>query len=411
MHDKKTQHPRNFHDERTGRDGTNAPIDGVESIDGSASGDHRAVGAGTFSLRRLRNHPLKWAVGLPRLFGVRVRIHLLFIMFVVTVIAREVWPLADHPVGGDPSFVGLGLGALLVVLMVRETVRLWISRSVGGSCPTIIIWPVGSLHPPCQTNRPMTDLLTTASAPLVNLTICLLLMPVLAMWITHDWSLVLFNPLDPVGAYSLWCVGGRPEWWAVSLWWVNEISLALFIVNMLPMLPLDGGRLLERAVTLLTDHRRSNEISSMTGYATAFVLAVVALAFRLDLLLVLAMIGAVAHWQRGRGYLHGRRTLIKSGTDTDLVMGDAELSSSSIFVATENRPLLFTRSKSDKNVRKSTDEATENAGSGFGVICEGEDFEAQLDLILMKIHDYGMDSLSEEERGFLEDARRRKMES
>jgi len=138
---------------------------------------------------------------------------------------------------------------------------------------------------------------------------------------------------------------------------------------------------------------------------------VVALAFRLDLLLVLAMIGAVAHWQRGRSRLHGRRSLIGSGTDTDIVMGDTELSSSSIFISSEDRPLLFTRPSSETGVRKSTDEATENASSGFGVICGGEDFEAQLDLILMKIHDHGMDSLSEDERGFLEDARKRKMES
>ena len=74
--------------------------------------------------------------------------------------------------------------------------------------------------------------------------------------------------------------------WAFRIFWLNWI---LFLFNMIPAYPLDGGQLLQSLVWARTDHRRGVVVASYTGFAVAAVFMIVSIAGNEALFLGLAL--------------------------------------------------------------------------------------------------------------------------
>ena len=79
-----------------------------------------------------------------------------------------------------------------------------------------------------------------------------------------------------------------PVWlvWAYRIFWMNWV---LFLFNMLPAYPLDGGQLLQAVVWGRTDHRRGVVVAAYTGFAFAVVFLIVSIADNEALFLGLAL--------------------------------------------------------------------------------------------------------------------------
>ena len=79
-----------------------------------------------------------------------------------------------------------------------------------------------------------------------------------------------------------------PVWlvWAYRIFWMNWV---LFLFNMLPAYPLDGGQLLQSLVWGRTDHRRGVVVAAYTGFAFAVVFLIVSIAVNEALFLGLAL--------------------------------------------------------------------------------------------------------------------------
>ena len=94
-------------------------------------------------------NPLAWSFPLVRLAGTRFRVHFSFAVYALVVVLRA----AFGPTGSDLGLrvVAECVGALLVLVLLRETVRAIVVRAAGGSarrCSAISRrWPWSAIAP------------------------------------------------------------------------------------------------------------------------------------------------------------------------------------------------------------------------------------------------------------------------
>ncbi len=173
---------------------------------------------------------LGWNLSLGRLFGVRVYLHVLFLLCGVFA-----W---QQSVAADPDLGWYAAGAMAVLLasvLAHELGHALSARRLGGRADEIHLWPLGGLAPVRVPHEPHAELITAAAGPLVNFGVCCVCAPVLA-WIQTPLGEIC-NPLrppTPAGAVGLLDV-------LKLVFWTNWV---LGLMNLLPAEPLDGGRVL-----------------------------------------------------------------------------------------------------------------------------------------------------------------------
>src|SRR3954453_6292179 len=111
--------------------------------------------------------------------------------------------------------------ALFLIVLFHEFGHALACRQVGGRANRIVLWPLGGVAYVDPPQRPGATLWSIAAGPLVNVA----LMPVLS---------VLFFQAMRTGSRDL----------AQLLYMIRWINLNLFIFNILPVYPLDGGQIL-----------------------------------------------------------------------------------------------------------------------------------------------------------------------
>jgi membrane-associated protease RseP (regulator of RpoE activity) len=87
---------------------------------------------------------------------------------------------------------------------------------------------------------------------------------------------------------TLWVV------WSYRVFW---ISWLLFLFNLIPAYPLDGGRLLQCAVWARADYRRGVTIASYSGYGTAVIFIIVSLASNETFFMMLGLFMLIESWR------------------------------------------------------------------------------------------------------------------
>ena len=138
------------------------------------------------------------------------------------------------------------LGLFLIVMM-HEFGHALACRQVGGTANQIVLWPLGGVAYVNPPERPGATLWSIAAGPLVNV--------------------VLF-PL--FGAAVLL---SRSQGWAVAMpdldslvWMLLKIDAGLFIFNMLPVYPLDGGQILRSLLWFPLGRARSLLVATILGF-------------------------------------------------------------------------------------------------------------------------------------------------
>lgn len=148
--------------------------------------------------------------------------------------------------------------ALYVVVYVHEMSHILAARRYGIHTPLITLSPLGGVaHLGTPAPNPRAELWIALAGPAVHL-------PFLAVF----WPLSVL--LDPS-----W---GRPESWTSSplyytVDFLRQINLWLMVFNLLPVFPLDGGRVLRALLTMKLDAGRATRIACRVGQvgAVAFV--------------------------------------------------------------------------------------------------------------------------------------------
>lgn len=341
---------------------------------------------------RAFDNPINWSFRIGRLFGIVIRVHIVFVLCAVVLVAMEL------PRDGQ---VGPGLGSLLVdalgtyallffVVLLHEFGHCYGCRAVGGEAEEILLWPLGGLAYVNPPHTPSAHMVTTVAGPLVNVAICMVTSTVLAVWMGSlgavPWNPI--HPMVPVNSDFLF-TAGTAQLWTMRLF---GVSYFLLLVNLLPIFPFDGGRILQAYLWGRKGFHRSMMIATATGMGGAVAVGLFGLFVEESwLLLMIAVFGYMTCWQT-------RKQLREAG-DEDLSGLGLDFSQGYVHGEgdeAERKPGFFERRRIKKAERLAEMKRRRD-----------EEHTGAVEKVLRKVSQSGLESLSPTERETLEEETRR----
>ena len=223
-----------------------------------------------------------WSLVLFRsVFGIRVRLHWVFLLFVVFRLFQ------GYGYDALPLTV-VTVTLLFVIVLLHEFGHCFGCRWVGGRANDILMWPLGGLAYCDPPHRPIENLVTTLAGPAVNVFLCLTLLPILGMMGLVEAQ--LFNP---------WHIAVSGQSYAAEVWlyMAFKVSYWLLLFNMLPIYPFDGGRVLQEILWLNMSYYQSTQIATTVGMVGAVLMAGISLWHRDLMLTCIAAYGLMVCWQ------------------------------------------------------------------------------------------------------------------
>jgi len=220
---------------------------------------------------------LTWSIDLGRWFGVQIRVHYFLVFFALGRLLNAAVAI-NHSI--VPTVCWLFL--LLVVLALHELGHALMARFHDVEVEEIRLWPLGNFVIPGPA-RSSDSVAVAAAGLLTSGTLAIFTAVVLAMAGTS----MIFNPFgyfdkamvdsgSPIMVESgLQVPVLRPLWW---VGWFGYLNWVVFLANLIPALPLDGGRILRvilaRSSIGLT---RDNPYAQWTARGFAGILTLVGL--------------------------------------------------------------------------------------------------------------------------------------
>ncbi|MCH8967654.1 MAG: site-2 protease family protein [Planctomycetes bacterium] len=336
-----------------------------------------------FAGQGYRDNPINWSLTLGRVFGIRVRMHLLFILWIV-------FRFLSDALSEDGS---IGVWAVITVflfgtVLLHEFGHCFGARAVGGDADDILLWPLGGLATVDAPMNPRAQFITTAAGPMVNVVFCVLAATLFAL--TGNAERLSLNPFHLMMVSS----GSVTQWgfadWLVVFWSINYL---LLLFNLLPTFPMDGGRLLQAIIWKYRDYRTATLVATLVGMVGAIIFGLIGLATEQFLLLGIAFFGYFTCWQQ--------RQMVKAGAfETDNEFGyDFSKGFDAFQEGKQNKPSWLARRRTAKLARKAEQDRQRQA-----------EREKHIDDILDKVHREGMQSLTPSEKRILQSETDRKQQ-
>lgn len=329
---------------------------------------------GSESSRRSDGH--SWSLGVVSVLGVRVRFHFTLLLTLVAVAVFSFWFAVQGPI----------IAAMLfVMLLVHELGHALAARALGAKLTEVVIWPLGGLTAPRLPHRPLDSAMIHLAGPAANFIVCLAILPIL--YLLGDLTTQLFNPMAVDHVWQ------GPRDLSSYLGLAFKASYWVLLANLLPLYPLDAGRMFREFLALHTSAFQATMIAAAIGAGGALILTGVALwthyvwaALAAGFVTCLAvrryreleLIGDMQENEFGYDFSEGYTSLERS-------MSHAP--GRPIVPSLRERVLGWMQQRKRR---------------------QGEMLEAELDRILAKIHDLGISSLSRTERRILAMASRRR---
>ncbi len=338
------------------------------------------------------DNPINWSFRIGRLFDIDVRVHIVFVICAVVLVWMEI-PKVDSGLDwslGSVLVNALGIYALLFfIVLLHEFGHCFGARHTGGEADEILLWPLGGL---AYTNPPHTasaHMITTVAGPLVNVFLCMICTLVLVLW-TGRLGAVPWNPLHPMWPAD---VSFHPT--TAQLWVIRFFGLSYFIllINLLPIFPFDGGRIVQAWLWPRKGHHTSMEIATATGMIGAVIVGLFGLFTEQSwLLLMIAVFGYFTCWQNRR-MLREQGGMGTGEFGYDFSKGYTSLDREE---TRRQQPGFFERRRARKEAKKARRDREQRAAHHRAV-----------EHILRKISDAGVESLTPRERRILEDETQR----
>jgi stage IV sporulation protein FB len=261
--------------------------------------------------------PMSWAIQVFRAFGIPVKVHLFFFLVTIGLSLRY---MSQLPHVWWVDIVLLNIVVLFGIILVHEFGHCFGARYVDGDAKEVLIWPLGGLAFVDVPHNPRAYFISTAAGPAVNVVICL----ICAAGMAAAGYLPSLNPLrDPYRAEVYNYREGRAETspyginvsraeaikkllthdpaqplskeefakalnaakedshlapvaviWCYRVFW---LSWVLFLFNLIPAYPLDGGRILQSLVWARTDYRRGVVVAAYSGFGVSVLFLLVSI--------------------------------------------------------------------------------------------------------------------------------------
>lgn len=237
-----------------------------------------------------------------RLFGIEIRAHVTFVLLLA---------LAALDFGQSGGVRGAVFGVLLVLALfacitLHELGHSLVARRFGAVVREIVLLPIGGVaRLQREPQSPVAELLTAIAGPLVNV--------VIAIGLGAVWLARVGTVPDPAHlAEHL----ARPTPNTFLLWLMASNGL-LAMFNLLPALPMDGGRVLRALLSFFVGRARATTIAAGVGQALALGLVAFGLLSRPPQL-ILSLIGVFVFFAAGQE----RRSVRASDVLGDLRAGE-----------------------------------------------------------------------------------------
>jgi len=242
--------------------------------------------------------PFSWSFPLGRVFGITVRVHLLFPLVFVGLVLRAAFQKDVVP--GSWIDMAMILGLMFLSVLLHEFGHCFGARMVEGDANEVLLWPLGGLANCDVPHTPRANFVTALCGPLVNLAFCLITGVVLTLLLDLPLRSLL-NPFAPpyrfneAGAIAVSPWGGGEaitvtSWWVIvlaRLFWVNWV---LFLFNMVLVgFPMDAGRLFQSVLWKYVGYRQATMAAVFAGFLTAIVVGVAGIVLQEVLALCLAL--------------------------------------------------------------------------------------------------------------------------
>lgn len=340
--------------------------------------------------------PFFWSIPLGRVFGITVRVHLLFPVVALGLILR--YALKNNPPFPAGTWIdGVQLmGLLFISVLLHEFGHCFAARWVDGDATEITMWPLGGLASVDLPHEPRAHFLTAAAGPAANLLLAGLCVFLLA-FATDAAYQPLWNPLAYVlrvndsGAMNLWTWDGQEhlvhQVWPIVLARMFWVNWALFLLNVLLVcFPLDGGRMLQSALWPSLGFRQATLAVIYTGFVFTVVVGLIAIIYEEILVFCLALFIYVS--------CRAQLFILETGGEEGLFGYDFSQGYTSL---ERDQPLMTTKRTSwwkrwrDRRAANKLKREMESR----------EADERRLDELLEKVQKLGMKALTDEERRFM----------
>jgi Zn-dependent protease len=209
---------------------------------------------------------MKWSLKIGRFSGIDVRMHITF-MFLIGWVAFLHWRQGQS-VAAAVAGVSFILAVFLCVFL-HEFGHALAARRYGIKTRDIILLPIGGIaRLEKLPSNPMHELWVALAGPAVNIIIAAIIFV----------GLKLTASFEP---FAMLPVTG-------DLFFERLLVVNLFMVvfNMIPALPMDGGRVLRAVLAMRTEHRRATQIAASIGQGIAVFFGVVGVLYNPFLLII-----------------------------------------------------------------------------------------------------------------------------
>ena len=338
------------------------------------------------------DNPINWSFRIGRLFGIHLRVHVIFVLCAVVLIWRAIPPEGSGTAWSFGRVLVYALGGyaiLFFIVLLHEFGHCFGCRHTGGEADEILMWPLGGLASVSPPPQPRAHLITAVAGPLVNLLICVVCSLLLILWM-GSWGAVPWNPFHPFTPVKPALSTTTGQYWLLT---VYGLSYLLLMFNLLPVFPLDGGRILQAWLWPRKGFGRSMEIATATGMVGAIGIFVVGV-FLEDrwLLFGIAAFGYYTCW-RARRMIREQSEYAAADVGIDFGQGYSFFDHNG---EEERRPGFFERRR-----RRRAEQRAERARR------RQEQHQKAVEEVLRKVSVAGMDSLSHHERHILQEETKR----
>jgi Zn-dependent protease/CBS domain-containing protein len=225
---------------------------------------------------RSKARPASGSLGSLALFGVPVRFHFTFVLLLIFLLFIGI---GGRQSGATTALYILGLFASVLLHELGHTL---VARHYGIRTLEIVMYPIGGVSRPERQPSAREELPIALAGPLVNFAIAV----ALAGWVASRQGFVALEKLvEPTDA-------NLAERLALG-------NLMLFLFNLLPAYPMDGGRILRSLLALRLPADQATRVAAGAGRGLAVVMGLAGLLWGNFLLMFVALFVYLGAFQEG----------------------------------------------------------------------------------------------------------------
>jgi Zn-dependent protease len=335
-----------------------------------------------------------WSLNLGRWGGIPVRLHGAFLLFAACVVGVAAEAHPGVAAGGIAltRVSAVALGILLLSVLVHELAHALVATRLGGRVDQLVLGPLGGLSQDVVPHQPRRELVVALAGPMANLAVALALLPMLLLAVGAS-PMAALNPLAPVaigGDDSIACIVLK-----LSVW----INGLLALVSFLPAYPFDGGRALRAVLWPVLGYRTAVLVVGRVARVVAVALCLTAYLVRdaypaglMPAWLPLLLLAIFVFFSGNQEVTQ----LDQEESDGDLLELDFSQGYTNLGQRVDphcQRPHVGVLERWREKRRRVRQQRIEQQQAAD---------DAQVDAILVRLHEHGMDGLDAEERALLE---------